>query len=488
MEGILMNGEADFPGAALNAPDALFLMRRVVEQALTLITSAEGAAIFRADGDMSTCVCASGNLQHSLGTLLPLSGSLSGLALRTGETLACENSVLDDRVDKGTCRCFGIASGVCIPLRRGTDLVGVLILTSTRRRAFEAESVALLSSMSAFISDAVLGWSDLARSAAPVLAAGQCTGDRLFDRSSTTRGGEQETAAAERVTQFVANVLQPAIVDNRHGRRRMEAVLAGLGLSMRFQPIIDLRTGRLAGCEALAHFAGPPTRSPEVWFAEARRVGLGAELQLAAIKKAFVQLPNLPPELYMAVNIGPDIAGAPELLNLLHNVDSGRVVIELTEHLQVEDYPALITAVRDIRATGARLAIDDTGAGYAGFSSILKLAPDLIKLDRILTTGIDLDPARQALGSALVTFAAATNAQVIAEGIETVGELDVIRRLGIAYGQGYFLGHPGTVTTLTTRAGARPRTDCADQRAKWPAIWSMSKPRRIAQPVARDLI
>jgi EAL domain-containing protein (putative c-di-GMP-specific phosphodiesterase class I) len=268
----------------------------------------------------------------------------------------------------------------------------------------------------------------------------------------------------------------------------MEAVLAGSGLSMRFQPIIDLRTGRLAGCEALARFAGPPTPSPEVWFAEARRVGLGAELQLAAIKKAFVQLPNLPPELYMAVNIGPDIAGAPELLNLLHNVDSGRVVIELTEHLQVEDYPALITAVRDIRATGARLAIDDTGAGYAGFSSILKLAPDLIKLDRILTTGIDLDPARQALGSALVTFAAATNAQVIAEGIETVGELDVIRRLGIAYGQGYFLGHPGTVTTLTTRAGARPRTDCADQRAKWPAIWSMSKPRRIAQPVARDLI
>ena len=446
-----MNGEADFPGAALNAPDALFLMRRVVEQALTLIPSAEGAAIFRADGDMSTCVCASGNLQHSVGTSLPLSGSLSGLALRTGETLACENSVLDDRVDKDACRYFGVASGVCIPLRRGTDLVGVLILTSTRRRAFDAESVALLSSMSAFISDAVLGWSDLARSAAPVLAAGQCTGDRLIDRYSTTRGREQEIAAAERVTQFVANVLQPAIVDNRHGRRRMEAVLAGSVLSMRFQPIIDLRTGRLAGCEALAHFAGPPTRSPEVWFAEARRVGLGAELQLAAIEQAFAQLPNLPPELYMAVNIGPDIAGAPQLLKLLHNVDSGRVVIELTEHLQVEDYPALITAVRDIRTTGARLAIDDTGAGYAGFSSILKLAPDLIKLDRILTTGIDVDPARQALGSALVTFAAATNAQVIAEGIETVGELDVIRRLGIAFGQGYFLGHPGTVTNLTIR-------------------------------------
>ncbi|MDT4948875.1 MAG: hypothetical protein QOJ37_1470, partial [Pseudonocardiales bacterium] len=65
-----MNNEADIPGAVLNAPDALFLMRRVVEQALTLIPSAEGAAIFRADGDMSMCVCASGNLQHSVGTLV----------------------------------------------------------------------------------------------------------------------------------------------------------------------------------------------------------------------------------------------------------------------------------------------------------------------------------------------------------------------------------------------------------------------------------
>ncbi|MDT4891636.1 MAG: hypothetical protein QOE97_671, partial [Pseudonocardiales bacterium] len=115
--------------------------------------------------------------------------------------------------------------------------------------------------------------------------------------------------------------------------------------------------------------------------------------------------------------------------------------------------------VRDIRATGARLAIDDTGAGYASFSSILKLAPDLIKLDRILTTGIDVDPARQALAGALVTFAAATNAQVIAEGIENVRELIVIRQLGITYGQGYHLGHPGTVTTLTSRAQANPRAN-----------------------------
>jgi EAL domain-containing protein (putative c-di-GMP-specific phosphodiesterase class I) len=450
-----MNNAFDLPGAVLNAPDTLFLMRRVVEQALTLIPSADGAVILRAGDDMLTCVCASGNLQHSVGTVLPLTGSLSGLAMRTGETLSCDNSGVDDRVDKDACRDLGITSAVCVPLRRRTDLVGVLSLTSTRPRAFDAQAVALLSSAAAFISDAI-AWADLARSADPVLAAEHRT-NRLIDLDSMSRNRGEEAAAAERVSHFVSNVLQPGVVDDRNARRRVEAVLAGPCPSMLFQPIIDLETGHFVGCEALARFAGPPVRPPELWFAEAQRVGLGAELQLAAVHTALAQLPQLPPQGYMAINVGPDVAGTPELLRLLRNVDSHRVVIELTEHLQVQDYPALISAVRAIRATGARLAIDDTGAGYASFSSILKLAPDLIKLDRILTIGIDVDPARQALASALVTFAAATRANVIAEGIETVGELETICQLGIGYGQGYILGHPRPVTDLTSRAEATPR-------------------------------
>jgi EAL domain-containing protein (putative c-di-GMP-specific phosphodiesterase class I) len=267
-----------------------------------------------------------------------------------------------------------------------------------------------------------------------------------------TRNRQEQIAGTGRVSQFVANILRPGIVDDRDARRRVEVVLGGSGLSMQFQPIIDLKTGRPAGCEALARFAGPPTRTPDLWFAEAQRVGLGAELQLAAIQEALAQLAELPPKVYLAVNVGHDVAGAPELMRLLHNVDSQRVVIELTEHLQVADYPSLIGAVRSIRATGARLAIDDTGAGYASFSNILKLAPDLIKLDRILTTGVDVDPARQALAGALVNFASATGAKVIAEGIETADELDVIRQLGIGYGQGHFLGLPGPVKYLTSHA------------------------------------
>jgi EAL domain-containing protein (putative c-di-GMP-specific phosphodiesterase class I) len=460
-----MSNAAALPRAVLNAPDAQFLMRRVVDQALALVPSGEVAAIELVDGDVLTCVCTSGKLEHGLGTQIPLSGSLSGLALRTGATLACDDSAVDDRVDIAACRDAELVSIVCVPLRRGREVVGVLKLGSSRAHAFDAHAVALLSSLAAFISDAIAGWADLARSAAAVLEVDRITNDRLIDLDSMTRNRRDETAATE---QFVANLMRPGTVDDRDARRRVEAVLAGAGLSMLFQPIIDLKTDRLAGCEALARFAGSPPSPPELWFAEAQRVGLGVELQLAAVRQALAQLPHLPPRVYLAINIGHHAAGAPELLRLLHSVDAQRVVIELTEHLQVEDYPALIGAVRSIRAAGARLAIDDTGAGYASFASILSLAPDLIKLDRILTTGIDVDPARQALAGALVTFASATGAQVIAEGIETGDELDVIRQLGVGYGQGHLLGLPGQITQLIGRAG-EVRNGYSPQRRGKPA-------------------
>jgi len=451
-----MRNAADLPGVTLNTPDALFLMRRVVEQALALIPAAEGSVVELATADGFTDMCAAGNLLDSMGSSLQLTGSLSGLALRTGATLVCDNSAVDDRVDKEACRRVGVVSMVCVPLQRGIEVIGVLKVSSSRARAFDAQAVALLSSLAAFISDAIAGWADLARSAAAVLEVDRVTNDRLIDLDSMTRNRREETAATE---QFVANVLRPGTVDDRDARRRVEAVLAGSGLSMLFQPIIDLKTDRLAGCEALARFAGSPPSPPDQWFAEAQRVGLGVELQLAAVQKALAQLPRLPPHAYLAINIGHDVAAVPELLRLLHNVDSQRVVIELTEHLQVQDYPALIGAVRSIRGTGARLAIDDTGAGYASFSSILRLAPDLIKLDRILTTGVDVDPARQSLAGALVTFAAATQAKVIAEGIQTVGELDIIRQLGIGYGQGHLIGRPSPITQLVDRAKQTPRPD-----------------------------
>jgi len=450
--GTDMHGGQRARAHVVDATDPLLVMRCVVEEALALIPEAEGAAVELVGGDELSYVCAAGALTNAVGTRVPMRGSLSGLAVLRGMTLWCNDAGHDDRVDREACLRVGAVSMICLPLRRDDAVTGVLKLTSSRTDAFNAHDVALLGGLARFISDAVGGWASLARSATAIL------GDQLdtVDGPLPPAGHIADPhAGQDRISAFVTNVLRPNGVSDRHARRGIEDVLTRRALSVVMQPIIDLKTSQVAGCEALARFPGSPYRPPDVWFAEAERVGLGAELQLLALHAALHQLPDLPAHCYLAVNISPDIAVRAEVLRLLETVEARRVVIELTEHNQVTDYPTLISALDVIRARGTRLAIDDTGAGFAGFAHILKLAPDLLKLDRILTAGVDSDPARQALAGALVNFATATRSKVIAEGIESQAELDTLHCLGVHYGQGYLLGKPGPASNLI-RARAQP--------------------------------
>jgi EAL domain-containing protein (putative c-di-GMP-specific phosphodiesterase class I) len=117
-------------------------------------------------------------------------------------------------------------------------------------------------------------------------------------------------------------------------------------------------------------------------------------------------------------------------------------------HTRVGDYEALDRALARARAEGIRIAADDTGAGYAGLQHLLRLRPNVVKLDIGLTRDVDHDPARRALASALVTFAGEIGAVLVAEGVETVGELRSLRSLGIPAVQGYLLGRPGPMSAL----------------------------------------
>lgn len=418
--------------AALDAADPTLVMRRVATEALTLIPAADGAVVEAAGGCHGS---AAGTRGRGTGGDVAGTGALSALARRTGHVQVCADSATDDRVDRAACQRSGIASFVCVPLTRGGADLGVLRLSARTPGVFDADAVALLSRLTRFIADAIGGWSDLACSAAAAMAA---DGSARADPCPTTA----RTDGDERVSMFVARVMRPGIVDRNDARRRVLCLLDSAAPIMHLQPIIDLKTSRVAGCEALARFPAGGGRTTENWFEDAERAGLGPDLELAAVRSALRHLPQLPEPSYLAVNVGHQLATSPLLHDLIARAGGHRVVVELTEHLQVDDYPRLIAALDALRATGARLAIDDTGAGFAGFSHILKLAPDLIKLDRVLTTGIDTDTARQALAGALVNFACATGAKVIAEGIETAGELSVVRDLGIDYGQGYHLAGP----------------------------------------------
>ncbi len=235
-------------------------------------------------------------------------------------------------------------------------------------------------------------------------------------------------------------------------RARVDAVLQTGDLEMVFQPIVQMPGERVVGCEALARFSQPPHQGPERWFAEADRVGRGTELELLAAAKALDRLADLPPSMFMSVNVSASTALAPELHHLLDDVDSERVVLELTEHVPVEDYDAVSAGLSDLRQRGVRLASDDTGAGYAGFRHLLGLSPDIIKLDISLARDIDQDPVRRALAGALVAFAHDVDAQVIAEGVETNGELETLEALHVPWLQGFHLGRPGSLDDVAELA------------------------------------
>ncbi|MCU1354512.1 MAG: hypothetical protein JWM05_3721 [Acidimicrobiales bacterium] len=243
-------------------------------------------------------------------------------------------------------------------------------------------------------------------------------------------------------------------------RDQVQRVLRGGLMSMVFQPIVDLQTGGVAGVEALARFSPEPVRPPNEWFDEAGEVGLRAELELAAIEAAHAQLADLRPEAFMSLNASPATAILPELLALL-TTSGPRIVLELTEHERVDDYPTLLAALGELRSIGVRVAVDDAGAGYAGLQHLLRMRPDIIKLDLDLTRDIHIDPARRALAGALVTFAMEIGALIVAEGIEDVGELSALRSLHVPLGQGFHLARPGPLP-LADLMSAGPRQPVGD--------------------------
>lgn len=226
-------------------------------------------------------------------------------------------------------------------------------------------------------------------------------------------------------------------------RSRIEEALAPEATAMAFQPIVNIATGETVGTEALARFKIEPIRAPDEWFAEALEVGLATEMEVAAVSAALEELDRLPPHTFLAMNISPAVAMTAALHSLLAGYPGDRLVLELTEHSRVDDYDDLLTGIAPLRLRGIRIAVDDTGAGYAGLHRILMLRPHILKLDTTLTRGIDVDPVRRALATALVTFASEIGASIIAEGIETAEELGMLRQIGISWAQGYHLGRPG---------------------------------------------
>ena len=128
-----------------------------------------------------------------------------------------------------------------------------------------------------------------------------------------------------------------------------------------------------------------------------------------------------------------------------------RLMLEVTEHASVDDYSLIAAALKPLRERRLKLAVDDAGAGYASFRHILKLQPDVIKLDVSLIRKIDSDTGCRALAAALIRFAEETGSKIVAEGVETVAELQALCELKVNKAQGYLLGRPASIDALPVR-------------------------------------
>lgn len=248
----------------------------------------------------------------------------------------------------------------------------------------------------------------------------------------------------------------PGHADAAVGQRPILEVMAGQHLRCVFQPIFSTASRQIIAVEALSRITCEPVQSPDRWFAEAHRVGLGLPFEMFALESALAASSSLPPGVRLALNLSPEVLGAPEVQAMLIEHTHRNLAVEITEHTAVEDYASLHVALARLRSHGVQIAVDDAGAGFASFRHILAIKPDFIKVDRSVTQAID-DPSGRALATAFATFAQNTETLLVAEGVETCAQLDAWADLGAYAAQGYLLARPGELDEI---AFARPATVC----------------------------
>ena len=243
-------------------------------------------------------------------------------------------------------------------------------------------------------------------------------------------------------------------ISRNHAKSAIEQIISDNDISIYFQPIFSLKNNKVAGFESLARFFTTPYKTPNVWFKEAKKVGLNEALEMLAIKNAVTNIAKFNNSTYIAINCSPSHILSGALENTLQNIDCTRLVLEITEHSPISDYEKMRTALTPLRKRGLRLAIDDVGAGFSSFQHILELEADIIKLDISLTQNINTDKRKFLLAKALCGFAKAIYCTIVAEGIETEQEFNSLRKLNVDSVQGYFIGRPAPINDALSAINA----------------------------------
>lgn len=244
--------------------------------------------------------------------------------------------------------------------------------------------------------------------------------------------------------------------------RTLQDILNQRTLSALFQPIMDFSSGAFIGFEGLIR--GPANshmHSPANLFGAAKQEGLSLEIEMLSrqiVLETFADQ-GLPGKLFL--NVSPETLTHPSFKNgqtlaYLENlgIDPKRVIIEITENQPTYDFEAMRNALLHYRGMGFQIAMDDLGAGFSSLRLWSELRPEYVKIDMHFVQGVNSDPLKQQFLKSIQQIAKSSGTQVIAEGIETDAEFRVIRDIGIACGQGYFIARPSPTPPLNVPAQA----------------------------------
>jgi diguanylate cyclase (GGDEF)-like protein len=238
------------------------------------------------------------------------------------------------------------------------------------------------------------------------------------------------------------------------GQGPLEKVLQQGSLYPVFQPIVNLRDASIHAHEALIRGPrGTYLHTPDALLRAASLECLGFEFEYACVEAALRRWGQMEVPGRLFVNMSAAVlvqlvhsSGPGDLVKLIGDMGvlSRMLVLEITEHERVDDMDELAAVVSEVRAAGVSLALDDFGDGRSSLRLWSQLKPEVVKIDKYFTRDISRDGDKLKTIQALLQIADIFGTSLVAEGIETAQDLRVLRDVGIAYGQGYFLGHPNT--------------------------------------------
>jgi diguanylate cyclase (GGDEF)-like protein len=289
------------------------------------------------------------------------------------------------------------------------------------------------------------------------------------DAEALLRAGDIALRVAKRapgdgqVSAYSAGSLSGAGRESARGA--LARAIDGDELTIVVQPIFDVRSGAIHAYEALARFGADGAGSPLQWLALADELGERDALERACLRAALELFCRRPPNASLSVNVSATVLLDPRTRKMLDRLpDLSGLIVEITEEAVAHGGDRLDAAIAPLRERGAKMAVDDMGAGYSGLAQILAVRPSYLKLDRSLVKGIDGDRGRAAMVAALVGYAESVDSLLVAEGMETAAELRTLVELGVPLAQGFYLARPGkpwtharAVSRRAATAGSAPR-------------------------------